>query len=278
MLLLKDNIQVFTCISKIKQGIKRRNGKNNQGRTTVWHRGNGNKIRLIQTNFNLNKVILKNYKYIKSDILHIFTNKQNKSAQIAYIKCFYKNQNNIISKYTSIINQKNLTINSHIYNYINKDINNWQINYNQIKVGNILCLKNIPVGTLINNIELHQNKGSQLIRAAGTYSQIIKKNKLTKQIYIKLRSGKIQKISCLNTAIIGINSNSEHKIQKKSKASDNRILGIRSHVRGVAMNVIDHPHGSSGGKTSGGRCSVTPWGKLTKGKKTNLKKKKNEII
>lgn len=278
MTIYKNNILVFTSISKIKQGIKRRNGKNNQGRTTVWHRGSGNKIRLIKTNFNLNKTIKLNYKYVESKILNIFTNNQNKSAQIAYIQCFYKKQQNIITKYTSIINQKNININSSIYNFIDKNISNWQINYNQIKIGNILCLKNIPVGTLISNIELHQKKGSQLIRAAGTYGQIIKKDELNKSVYIKLRSGKIQKISCLNTAVIGINSNSEHQIIKKSKAGDNRHLGIRPHVRGVAMNVIDHPHGSSGGKTSGGCCSVTPWGKLTKGKKTNLKKKKNEII
>lgn len=265
------NKLIFNNINNIKKGIIRRNGKNNQGRITIRHRGNGIKTKKIQINNNIIKYY-NNYKLKYGQILKIIKNYKYTTTYIAYLKLYYQKYNNKLIKYTSCLLTNDLKLNDKIYNFVNIDKNNYSILYNEIKLGNILCLKNIPIGTFLNNIELHFNKGSQLIKAAGTYSQFIKKDIKNNKAFIKLRSGEIKQISLQNRAIIGLNSNLKHHTIKKKNAGENRNKGIRPHVRGVAMNIVDHPHGSSGGKTSGGRCSVSPWGKLTKGKKTVYKK------
>ena len=139
-----------------------------------------------------------------------------------------------------------------------------------IKIGNTLPLQNIPVGTNIHNIELYPNKGGQVARSAGTHGKLIKKD--IKTSLVRLTSGK--QITILNkcSATIGILSNLDNKNKNIGKAGRSRWLGIKPTVRGVVMNPIDHPHGGGEGKTSGGRCSVTPWGIPTKGYKTRRKK------
>ena len=125
------------------------------------------------------------------------------------------------------------------------------------------------IGTQIHNVELKPNQGSKLLRSAGTYGQVVQIQK--KYVKIRLASNEQRLIlkNCLAT--IGRVSNIKHKNKKLFKAGNSRWLGKRPTVRGVAMNPVDHPHGGGEGKTSGGRCSVTPWSKLTKGKKTVLK-------
>jgi large subunit ribosomal protein L2 len=144
-----------------------------------------------------------------------------------------------------------------------------------IKPGNALPLTNIPVGTLIHNIELKPGKGGQLVRAAGNAAQLMAKEGDYAQV--RLPSGEVRMISMLCKASIGQVSNIENENIKLGKAGRKRWMGIRPTVRGVVMNPVDHPHGGGEGKSPIGRPSpVTPWGKPTLGYKTRQKKKKSD--
>ena len=140
----------------------------------------------------------------------------------------------------------------------------------EIKPGNSLPLKDIPVGTIIHNIELKTGKGAQLVRSAGAWAQIMARE--GKYCHIKLTSGEVRKIFSQCKATVGQVGNQEHEIIKTGKAGRNRWLGKRPHVRGVAMNPVDHPMGGGEGKSSGGRHPVSPWGTLAKGYKTRKKR------
>ena len=141
---------------------------------------------------------------------------------------------------------------------------------------NSLPLSNIPLGTLIHNVELKPGKGGQLARSAGTYVQLVGRD----QGYsiLRLSSGEVRLVLSKCMATVGSVSNPDNQNTKDSKAGRSRWLGKRPHVRGVAMNPIDHPHGGGEGKTSGGRHPVTPWGKPTKGKRTRSNKKTDKFI
>ena len=140
-----------------------------------------------------------------------------------------------------------------------------------IKPGNALPLKKIPVGTLLHNIEMHPGKGGQICRAAGTYAQLVAKE--GKYALLRLPSGEVRNILATCLASVGQVGNVMHENISIGKAGRNRWLGNRPKVRGVAMNPVDHPLGGGEGKSSGGRHPVTPWGKPTKGYKTRNKKK-----
>mgnify|MGYP001499909201 FL=1 len=145
-----------------------------------------------------------------------------------------------------------------------------------IKNGNCMPIKNIPVGTNIHNIEIKPGAGGQLVRSAGTYAQIVSKEEVNVQI--KLVSGEIRHINKNCLATIGTLSNPDQKNIKLGKAGRKRYLGFRPKVRGVVMNPVDHPHGGGEGRTSGGRHPSTPWGVATKGKKTRRNKSTNVFI
>ena len=145
-----------------------------------------------------------------------------------------------------------------------------------IKPGNAMQLKSMPVGTIIHNIEMKQGKGAQLCRSAGTYAQLVGRDQGFAQI--KLASGELRVVPEGCMATVGAVSNPDHMNQNFGKAGRQRWKGIRPHVRGVAMNPVDHPHGGCEGRTSGGRNPVTPWGKPTKGAKTRKNKKTNKFI
>jgi large subunit ribosomal protein L2 len=145
-----------------------------------------------------------------------------------------------------------------------------------IKPGNALPLKNIPVGTIVHNVEMKPGKGGQLARSAGTYVQLVGKDQGYAQL--RLSSGELRMVRGECLATIGAVSNPDRQNINLGKAGRSRWLGLRPHVRGVAMNPIDHPHGGGEGRTSGGRHPVTPWGKPTKGKKTRNNKKTDKLI
>ena len=145
-----------------------------------------------------------------------------------------------------------------------------------IKVGNSKLLKDIPVGTLVHNVELHPRSGGQLARSAGSYAQLMGKE--GKEALLRLPSGEMRKVKSNCRATIGQVGNLEHEQINIGKAGKNRLRGIRPSVRGVAMNPVDHPHGGGEGRTSGGRHPVTPWGKPTKGAKTRKNKRTNKFI
>lgn len=145
-----------------------------------------------------------------------------------------------------------------------------------IKVGNAMKLKAIPVGTIIHNIEMKPGKGAQIARSAGGYAQIMGRE--DKYIILRLPSGEMRKVLAECMATIGVVGNEEWANVTIGKAGRNRYRGVRPQTRGSAMNPIDHPHGGGEGKKNSGRHPVTPWGKPTKGYKTRHKKASNKLI
>ena len=137
-------------------------------------------------------------------------------------------------------------------------------------------LQDIPLGTLVHNVEINPGGGSKIARAAGTSVQIASTD--GDYSIIKLASGEMRKVHSKAKATIGVLSNADQKNIKVGKAGRNRWLGIRPSVRGVAMNPVDHPHGGGEGKTSGGRSPVSPWGQSAKGLKTRKNKTTNKYI
>jgi large subunit ribosomal protein L2 len=146
----------------------------------------------------------------------------------------------------------------------------------EIRTGNTVPLREIPLGTHVHNIELNIGHGGQLARSAGSYAQLMAKE--GKYAQIKLPSGEVRMVLQDCRATIGQIGNLDYENISIGKAGRNRWLGKRPHVRGVAMNPVDHPHGGGEGKSSGGRHPVTPWGVPTKGYKTRVKKASDRLI
>lgn len=233
---------------------KKTNGRNNQGRITVRHRGGGvkRKYRLID------------FKRVKDGITAIVSSIEydpNRSSNIALIN--YRD-----GEKAYIIAPKGLKVGDVVESGVNADI----------KIGNALPIMNIPVGTIIHNIELRPGKGGQLARSAGSSAQILGRE--DKYVLIRLSSGETRKILGTCRATIGSVGNEDYGLVKIGKAGRNRYKGIRPTVRGSVMNPNDHPHGGGEGKCPVGRPSpMTPWGKPALGLKTRKHKKaSNKLI
>jgi len=231
--------------------LKKNAGRNNDGKITRRHSGGGHK--------RLYRVI--DFKRLKDDVpakVVAIEYDPNRSARIALLK--YKDGGK-----SYIIAPLKLKIGDTVMSGEKVDI----------KVGNSLPLKNIPVGTIIHNIELKQGKGSELVRSAGGYAQLLAKE--GRYANIKLPSGEVRLVDLNCKACIGQIGNTTHEIIRLGKAGRKRWLGIRPTVRGTAMNPIDHPHGGGEGKNkTAGRNPVTPWGKPTLGYRTRKKKSKTD--
>jgi large subunit ribosomal protein L2 len=145
-----------------------------------------------------------------------------------------------------------------------------------VKPGNAMPLRGMPIGTIIHNVELKPLKGGQVARSAGAYAQLVGRDAGYAQI--RLNSGELRMVPDTCMATVGAVSNQDHMNEVLGKAGRARHLGRRPHVRGVAMNPIDHPHGGGEGRTSGGRHPVTPWGQPTKGRKTRTNKATDKFI
>ncbi|WP_263833946.1 50S ribosomal protein L2 [Sulfurospirillum oryzae] len=145
-----------------------------------------------------------------------------------------------------------------------------------IKPGNAMKLKSIPVGTILHNIELKPGKGGQMARSAGGYAQLMGKE--TQYVMVRLPSGEMRQILAECMATVGVVGNEDWANVVIGKAGRNRHRGIRPQTRGSAMNPVDHPHGGGEGKTNSGRHPVTPWGQPTKGRKTRKKKASDKLI
>ena len=145
-----------------------------------------------------------------------------------------------------------------------------------VKPGNAMPLRGMPIGTIIHNVELKPLKGGQIARSAGAYAQLVGRDAGYAQI--RLNSGELRMVQDTCMATVGAVSNQDHMNQVLGKAGRKRHMGFRPHVRGVVMNPVDHPHGGGEGRTSGGRHPVTPWGKPTKGSKTRSNKTTDKYI
>ena len=226
-------------------------GRNNQGKLTVRHQGGGHKRQYRIIDFKRNKDgIPGRVATIEYD--------PNRSANIALI-------NYVDGEKRYILAPKNLEVGMEVMSGAEADI----------KVGNALPLINIPVGTVIHNIELKPGKGGQLVRSAGTSAQVLGKE--GRYVLVRLNSGEVRMILATCRATIGQVGNEQHELINIGKAGRNRWLGKRPTVRGSVMNPNDHPHGGGEGKAPIGRKSpMSPWGKPTLGFKTRKKKNKSD--
>jgi large subunit ribosomal protein L2 len=246
-----EEITASTPEKSLTVTLKKHSGRNAQGRITVRHRGGGYrpKYRIID------------FKRDKDDVpgkVATIEYDPNRSANIALI--FYAD-----GEKRYIIAPLTLKVGDVIVSGPKADI----------KVGNALPLANIPVGTMIHNIEMKPGKGGQLVRAAGNAAQLMAKE--DKYAQVRLPSGEVRKVRIDCRATIGEVGNDDHANIQIGKAGRKRHMGIRPTVRGSVMNPNDHPHGGGEGKTGIGRVSpVTPWGKPALGYKTRKKKKDSD--
>lgn len=240
-------------LASLTEGLRKKGGRNNLGRITVRFRGGGHKRRYRLIDFK------RNDKFDMNATVERLEYDPNRTAFIALVKYEDGEQRYILAP-------QRLAVGDVVVAGEKVDI----------KPGNCLPLKNIPVGTVVHNVELKQGKGGQIARSAGTYVQLVGKDQGYAQV--RLSSGELRIVRGECLATIGAVSNPDQQNINLGKAGRMRWLGFRPHVRGVAMNPIDHPHGGGEGRTSGGRHPVTPWGKPTKGKKTRSNKKTDALI
>lgn len=231
--------------------LSKRGGRNNQGKLTVRHQGGGHKRQYRIIDFKRDKDgIPGRVATIEYD--------PNRSANIALI-------NYVDGEKRYILAPKNLEVGLEVMSGPDADI----------KVGNALPLANIPVGTVIHNIELKPGKGGQLVRSAGTSAQVLGKE--GKYVLVRLNSGEVRMVLATCRATVGQVGNEQHELINIGKAGRSRWLGKRPTVRGSVMNPNDHPHGGGEGRAPIGRKSpMTPWGKPSLGYKTRKKNNKSD--
>jgi len=233
-------------------GLTKSGGRNNKGRVTARRRGGGHKrlYRIID--------FKRNHHNVHATVERIEYD-PNRSAFIALLQ--YEDGTK-----SYILAPQRLSVGDVITSGEKADI----------KPGNAMPLANIPIGTIIHNVELKPGKGGQIARSAGTYVQLVGRDQSYSILRLNSGEQRMTRSECMAT--IGAVSNPDNKNIKLAKAGRSRWLGKRPSVRGVAMNPVDHPHGGGEGKTSGGRHPVTPWGKPTKGKKTRSNKSTDKLI
>jgi large subunit ribosomal protein L2 len=247
-----DQITKSEPEKSLTKGLKKTGGRNSHGRITSWHRGGGNKRKYRVIDFKRNK------RNIPARVAAIEYD-PNRTARIALL--YYAD-----GEKRYILAPDGLKVNDTVEAGENV----------KLQAGNSLPLHKIPVGVSVHNIEIRENKGGQLARSAGTAVQLMAKE--GKWAMLKLPSGEVRKVSLNCYATMGQVSNTDHFNISVGKAGRSRWKGKRPHVRGVAMNPIDHPMGGGEGKSSGGRHPVSPWGQLSKGLKTRKKKKPSDTL
>jgi len=251
--LVNEEITTSTPQKSLLVSKKKTGGRNNQGRTTVYHKGGGakQKYRIID------------FKRDKRDIparVATIEYDPNRSANIALL--IYKD-----GEKRYIIAPKDLKVGNIVEAGENADIKN----------GNALPLMQIPVGTIVHNIELKPGKGAELVRSAGASAQIMGRD--GKYVLVRLQSGEMRKILGTCYATIGTVGNEDYSLVNIGKAGRKRHMGIRPTVRGSVMNPNDHPHGGGEGRAPIGRKSpMTPWGKPALGRKTRKNKKASDKL
>ena len=251
--LTNEEITKRTPEKSLTVTLKKNSGRNNQGKITVRHQGGGSK----------RKYRIIDFKRDKKDIVGVVSSIEydpNRTANIALI-------NYLDGEKRYIVAPKDLKVGDRIVAGENVDI----------KVGNALPIMNIPVGTVIHNIELRPGKGAALARSAGTSAQILGRE--GKYVMIRLSSGEQRKVLGTCMATIGVVGNEDASLVKLGKAGRKRHMGIRPTVRGSVMNPNDHPHGGGEGRAPVGRkAPLTPWGKPALGYKTRNNKKTDKFI
>ncbi len=240
-------------VKALTEGKHSTGGRNNHGHITTWQKGGGHKRRYRLVDF------VRRAKWGMPAVVERLEYDPNRTAFIALIK--YED-----GELAYILAPQRLKAGDTVVAGEKEDI----------KPGNAMPLANIPVGTIVHNVEMKVGKGGQLARAAGGYVQLVGRD--AGYALVKLGSGEVRMVRAECMATIGAVSNPDHGNIKIGKAGRSRWLGRRPVVRGVAMNPIDHPHGGGEGRTKGGRHPVTPWGIGTKGKRTRKNKATGKYI
>ncbi|AQZ53278.1 50S ribosomal protein L2 [Martelella mediterranea] len=240
-------------VKALTQGLSSKGGRNNYGRVTARFQGGGHKRTYRMIDF-------KRRKFGVEGTVERLEYDPNRSAFIALINYADGELAYILAPQRLAVGDKVQAADSAI----------------DVKPGNAMPLQNIPVGSIVHNVEMKPGKGGQIARSAGTYVQLVGRDQ--GMAILRLNSGEQRLVpgSCLAT--IGAVSNPDHSNTNDGKAGRSRWRGKRPHVRGVVMNPIDHPHGGGEGRTSGGRHPVSPWGKPTKGKRTRKNKSTDKFI
>jgi large subunit ribosomal protein L2 len=239
-------------VKALTEGKRESGGRNNHGRITQRWRGGGHKRRLRTVDFKRAK------RDMPAEVVRLEYD-PNRSGFLALIK--YED-----GELAYILAPQRLKEGDKVVAGERVDV----------KPGNAMPMRNIPIGTIIHNVEMKPGKGGQMARAAGTYAQLVGRD--AGYALLRLSSGEVRMVRAECMATIGAVSNPDRQNISIGKAGRNRWLGRRPSVRGVAMNPIDHPHGGGEGRTSGGRHPVTPWGKGTKGTKTRHNKATDRYI
>ncbi len=239
-------------VKALTKGKSSKGGRNNHGRIVVRYRGGGHKrsYRLID---------FKRGRFNEPAVVERLEYDPNRTAFIALVK--YKD-----GTLSYILAPQRLAVGDTVVSGEKVDV----------KVGNAMPLGAMPVGTIVHNIEMKPGKGGQVARSAGAYAQYLGRD--AGYALIRLNSSEVRKISLTCMATVGAVSNPDHMNEVESKAGRSVWKGRRPHVRGTAMNPVDHPHGGGEGRTKGGRNPVTPWGKPTKGAKTRVNKRTTKFI
>lgn len=247
-----EEITRSTPEKNLVKSLARSGGRNTNGRITAWHRGGGHKRHYRVIDFKRDKA------GIPAKVASIEYD-PNRSVRIALLHYADGEKRYILAPL-------HLAVGSTVVSGPDADI----------RPGNTLPLTNIPLGTLIHNIELQPGKGGQIVRSAGAFAQLMAKE--DRYALVKLPSGEVRMILINCKATIGQLGNVEHENISLGKAGRRRWLGRRPKVRGVAMNPVDHPMGGGEGRSSGGRHPCTPWGKPTKGYRTRKNKRTDRFI
>ena len=239
-------------VKALTEGLTKSGGRNNMGRVTAFRKGGGHKrtYRIID---------FKRRKWDMPATVERLEYDPNRTAFIALIK--YQDET-----LSYIVAPQRLNVGDTVIACEKVDV----------KPGNAMPLKSIPVGTIIHNIEMKPMKGAQIARSAGCYVQLVGRDQGYAQI--RLSSGELRLVPDGCMASIGAVSNPDKMNENLGKAGRNRWKGVRPSVRGVAMNPVDHPHGGGEGRTSGGRHPTTPWGQKTRGPKTRNNKSTDRLI
>lgn len=239
-------------VKALTEGLSKKGGRNNAGRITARRRGGGHK-RLYRI------VDFKRRKFDQPAKVERIEYDPNRSAFIALIR--YED-----GELSYILAPQRVGVGDQVIAGERVDV----------RPGNAMPLKSIPVGTIVHNVEMRSGKGGQIARAGGSYVQLVGRDQGS--ALLKMSSGEVRMVRGECMATIGAVSNPDQANIKLGKAGRKRWLGKKPSVRGVAMNPIDHPHGGGEGRTSGGRHPVTPWGKPTKGKRTRGRKPSDRQI
>jgi len=237
---------------KLTRGKASTGARNNQGRTTTRFRGGGHKRRLRMIDFRREKVGI-------PALVAAIEYDPNRSARIALLHYADGEKRYILAP-------AELKVGDRIVSSRNADI----------KPGNVLPLRCIPLGTMIHSIELKLGKGGQIARAAGTAAQLLAKEGEYAQV--RLPSGEVRRVHLNCRATIGQASNPDHSLVRSGKAGRTRWLGRRPHNRGITMNPVDHPMGGGEGRSKGGRHPCSPWGQKSKGLRTRKRKDTDAFI